>query len=263
MLRNKVGFEAEVFLKDSKGELVIPSEYGLPTDDYLLLAEIRAKPGNTKEDAYLNFMLEFEKFSIELKQKRKKLSIAWEHNSIATIPVEIHNKILRKMGNKEISSADNIYPDTDILSVTDSLIDTDIKSKTCGQIIKVRKSCGFHIHFSSNENDEITTFNYKPVEIGTNIGGINVAKTLYIKGNELKRSLNVSRITMPVIREFVTRLDNELFSKYNSVETKFRRKGFFEEKPHGFEYRSLPFTPEILNDLFDISKFSFKLFDLL
>lgn len=257
---NKVGFEAEVFLTN-KGKIVIPSEYGLPTDDYLLLGEVRAEPGRNAREAYLNFILEYERFKLRAMVKGLKIKLG--SYGVLEIPVKQHNDVLRTMGNKEISHAENIYPDIDILSFSDNIVDVDKKSKTYCQIIKVKKSCGFHIHFSSTDKKEIITYHYEPIKINAHVESIRLEKTLYEKGRKNELSSSVSRITMPVIREFVTKLDDKFYSKYCKVETRFRRKGFFEEKSHGFEYRSLPFTNSILKDLFEISKFSFSLFDLL
>ncbi len=63
MFENTIGLEAEFFLRNEKGELVLPKEHGLPHDDFLLLGEIRGLPGKNREEATSNFLKEFYRIS--------------------------------------------------------------------------------------------------------------------------------------------------------------------------------------------------------
>jgi len=53
-LVNKIGLECEVLIRNNKDELVIPSEYNLPTDDFIILGEIRSLPQTNVSDVDMN-----------------------------------------------------------------------------------------------------------------------------------------------------------------------------------------------------------------
>ena len=60
-VKNQVGLEAEFFLYDSGDNLVFPRKFGFSTDDFELLGEFRASPGNTREETLGNFFTEYYK----------------------------------------------------------------------------------------------------------------------------------------------------------------------------------------------------------
>jgi hypothetical protein len=59
-------------------------------------------------------------------------------------------------------------------------------------------------------------------------------------------------------------MDNNMLHKHNlGVNLKYRNKGFYEDKPYGFEYRSLPMYDEFtkLWQLMRLVDYSFKLLE--
>ena len=78
-----------------------------------------------------------------------------------------------------------------------------------------------------------------------------------------KTELYASRLNKPAIHYIVSEMDKAFFDRFapeKADRTKYRQPGFFELKPYGFEYRSLPATPETMAALPEITK---KAFDLL
>jgi len=65
-----------------------------------------------------------------------------------------------------------------------------------------------------------------------------------------------------VIKNFVQAFDEVFLDKYPmDVPLKFRNPGFFEIKNYGFEYRSLPFTKDVLSDIVEIAEFAWNLLE--
>ena len=91
--------------------------------------------------------------------------------------------------------------------------------------------------------------------------------TLYLyskKGYKKKKTLKAraSRLNIPAICHIVNRMDEMFFDRFAPAEaerTKYRQPGFYELKPYGFEYRSLPFTPEVKEAIPEITKAAFML----
>lgn len=253
MIKNKVGLEAEFFVRNKKDEIVYPSHYGFKTDDYIILGEFRAAPGSTREETIANFMLEYYKVIFRAQKGGVFIDIG---KGWTTLKPAFYAEILRKMGTKVVAQAKNIYG-VDILECSDSIIK---RGKITGQ----KASIGLHIHFSSADHAQETwTQNtYLPVEIPIGLGDAKTSLHLYRKaGQEAERKLRVSasRITRPVISSIVETFDTEVLPAYiPKVSLKYRQPGFYEEKTHGgFEYRSLPFTQEVFDRIHDIVDFAF------
>jgi hypothetical protein len=268
-IKNMIGLEAE-FLLRNKGnkELTFPGDHGFDTDEYIILGEFRGNPGGTVAEVISNFMLEYYKVMALAEKKDKVLDLT----GFAEIDNEFNSKIMRKMGTKQVNDSANIYG-TDILKLSDVLVKD-------GEVIGKKLSCGLHIHFSSQETitrnvpETVVEYYYTPVNIPVSIGeGANTVLKLFSREkNEIFKkdarvdvSATCSRITKPVIKYFVETFDKDILPKYVSEDKmpklKFRNPGFYELKSWGFEYRSLPFSTEILNDLFDITNFAFKLLE--
>src|SRR5690606_29233883 len=103
---NKIGLEAEFLIKNEQNELVYPQDHGFSCDDFCILGEFRAEPGDTREKTIANFYEEYYKIIYRAKEKKLKIDIlnGWE-----TIEPEIYANILRKMGAKSVAQCKNIY----------------------------------------------------------------------------------------------------------------------------------------------------------
>ena len=264
MIKNMVGLEAEFFvLKDN--ELVFPSDYGFSTDEFIILGEFRAEPGNNRSETIANFL----KAYYDTVEKATKNGVNISLIPSYTIDLEFWSKILKRLGMKEISQSKNIYG-TDILKMSDAVISE-------GKLVGHNLTIGLHIHFSSSEiNERKVLFspmdNYIPVYLPLSIGeNLNTTINLYQKTGTLPSKEEIissyaSRITKPVLEYMIKRLDNELLPIYSDgvKEFKFRQPGYYELKSHGgFEYRSLPMRAEILDSIFNIVDFSFDLLESL
>jgi hypothetical protein len=260
-INNGVGLEAEFILRGKGGQIIYPGKHGFEVDDFPILGEIRAEYGTSRQETLANFM----KAWYETVFKAKSLGFTIDLAGFAEITPKFYTEIIRVMGNKEIAETKNIYPDMDILELSDAVI-------IDGKIEKHHISTGLHIHFSSNVHNEIidktVSAEYSPVKIPISFGGVNqVAEmNLYQKGaertSENKLIAMVNRITKPVLYSFVEKLDKGLLTKYKKeVRLKYRNPGFFETKPWGFEYRSLPFDVAVLTDIADIVDYSFSLLE--
>jgi len=251
MITNKVGLEFEFLLRDKKGELVFPANHGFDCDDFIILGEARAEAGETVEETIGNFYKAY--YGVLRKAKLKGLTV--DLSGYTEITKEFNTKIMKKMGYKEISTCSNIYG-SEILEETDLLIED---RKIVGRLI----SCGLHIHFSSeiSKTQRVHNIqhkaNYTPV--------INLYKKM--KGHSYTKeytdvAVSVSRITNPVIKNFVQYFDEVYLDKYPmDVPLKFRNPGFFEIKSYGFEYRSLPFTEGVLSDIVEIAESAWSLLE--
>jgi hypothetical protein len=240
MTQNKVGMEFEFLVKIGKN-LVIPSDFGFDTDEYIILGEARVSPGMYVAECVGNFHNEWYKTLSQARSNKVRIDISkgWD-----IISPSMQARVLRQMGNKEINQSLNLYG-TDILELDDSVIEND-------KVIGKKISTGLHLHFSSLNVTTVTRTEYKQRNVGVD--------EYFVSGAHLEH-YSVSRITMPVIEHFVRRLDNELLPQFAiDTELKFRSPGFYELKDHGFEYRSLPFNKKVLNNLDKILEFAFSLF---
>jgi len=251
MITNKVGLEFEFLLRNKDGGLVFPADYGFECDDFIILGEARAKAGTTVEETIGNFYTAY--YGILRKAKRKGLTV--DLSGYTEITAKFNTEIMKKMSYKEISTCSNIYG-REILEETDLIIKD---KKIAGRLI----SCGLHIHFSSEVSKERRVVNVPKVKNYTPIVNLYRKK----KGHSYTKDytdvkVSVSRITNPVIKNFVTYFDEVWLDKYIlDVPLKFRNPGFFETKHYGFEYRSLPFTEEVLSDIVEIAEEAWNLLE--
>jgi len=238
---NKIGLECEVLIRNNKDELVIPNDYGLAHDDFPILGEVRSLPYETVQDTVFEFWKDYYAYNLHTKYNKLFLDIqdGWD-----VISPEYYSKILKKMGNKEISQAKNIYK-TDILKLTDAIVED-------GKIKGHKISCGLHIHFSSYINIQ-----YK-VDVPHYYSNGN---NLFVKGdtNSFMEEENLySLLTPNVIKSIIKGIDTDILSKYNINENlKYRYPGFYELKSYGFEYRSLPFNRLVFDNLVSIVEYCF------
>lgn len=256
---NQIGLEAEYFLlKDNK--LVFPKNYGLECDSFAILGEIRSKPGNTRAETIANFYKEYHE--VLYKAERQGLTVDISTGLKQISPIE-RAEYLRASGNKEIPNCKNIY-DIDIMNYSDACVED-------GKILHYTLSIGTHIHFSSKNVDskEIIqdTSEYQQVQLPLAINEIKANIELYkktsIKETKHKVSVEANVITNPVIKHIVKTLDEKVFYKFKpEIPLKYRNPGFYEIKPDGrFEYRSLPFNKNVLEEIPAIVDLSFTLLE--
>ena len=257
MFENKIGLEAEFFLLDSDNNVVLrPRYHGFDTDDLPVLVEIRAEPGKTPAEAAANLVRKW----LEAKEQAANKNLTIGMLGYDLLSPQQYASVLRDMGTKNIAQCNNIYG-TDILEYSDQVTEA-------GKIVGIYVSAGLHIHFSSNvvNSKRYTNSNYSQVDLPISVGGVPTEIQLWKKGTceEHNVSVSASRITNPVIETFVKALDTEMLEKYKlEPNLKYRLPGWYETKSYGFEYRSLPFTEKVMEDIFDIAKFAFGLFDIL
>lgn len=272
-IKIKVGLEAEFLLRNGKNEVIIPPA-SWDRDGFPLLGEIRAEPGEKIAETITNFMA-------------KKMEILGKISAKSSIQFVARERVplkLYKLANKQMNAADkegamaeirNIHG-TDISEFSDQII-----SKNRIQGIWV--SCGLHVHFSCEELVEykVEEEQYDPVilPIGINFSeaGLSDAERAGVdemmrpqimlyrrKGWKEKKTLKAraSRLNWPAIHYIVSQMDKKFFDRFAPPEkerTKYRQPGFYELKPYGFEYRSLPFTPEVEAALPEIAMYAFEL----
>ena len=273
MIKSMIGLEAEYLLRNSKGKLMIPPAHH-DRDDFPLLGEIRGYPGKTIADVLANFSRKKIKLLERLKSGQQIGFIAREKCPLALYKEA--NKIAADSGGKNIGDVRNIYG-TDITEFTDQIV-------KAGKIQGIWVSCGLHIHFSCEEVDELEVKRpvYEPVHlplgfttsVATRVADssaegfketFNQHLLLYRYvdcGEEKVLKARASRLNKPTIKHIIRELDDAFFGKFapeQDERTKYRQPGFYELKPYGFEYRSLPFTDEVEANLFDIVKKAFEI----
>jgi hypothetical protein len=283
----KVGLEAEYLLfNDEKKEHVIPPSHW-DRDGFPLLGEIRGKEGKSVAETITNFRAK----EIEIAEKLFK-NHSIQMVNVAKIPLNLYKKANREVNsadkNAQIDAIKNIYG-TDITEFSDQILG---KSKSGGLKIQgIRVSCGLHIHFSCGvaEEWEYEEEQYESVTLpmALSINGALIDKTddskyegeLALAGEVLRPTLYLfrqrgykktkeiklyaSRLNRPAIEYIVRQMDEAFFERFAPKpvdRTKYRQPGYFELKPYGFEYRSLPANPETMAALPEITR---KAFDLL
>lgn len=254
---NKVGLEAEFLLKDVQGNLVYPADNGFGHDDFCILGEFRALPGETREKTIANFYEEYYKVIYQAKAKKLTVDIV---NGWQNIEPKLYAEILRKMGSKSVAQCKNIY-NIDILSLSDA----NIKG---GKVINQCISAGLHVHFSSEEVNTkvVETFNYESVKLPINLNNAEACFDLYRKTHEKNKqeiTARASKITVPVVKYIVESLDKELLAKFTKdlPKLKYRHPGFYEMKNWGVEYRSLPFNKNVLENIDYVVDYSYSLLE--
>ena len=285
-IESKVGLEAEFLLINAKDEIIIPPS-SWDRDGFPLLGEIRGKEGETVAETVTNFKAT----EMEILDKLRK------GHTIRMSDLEMIKLALYKKANKEVNwdekqqqlgQVKNIY-DIDIESYSDQVVKSN-------KIQGIRISCGLHIHFSCGESieHEFQEEQYEQVILPIGMGdtGILMAQhndmdtdeelpftpaqllakellnpCLYLyrrKGwkKDKVTKLYASRLNKPAIHYIVKALDDEFFDRFAPAKadrTKYRQKGFFELKPYGFEYRSLPANAAVMEALPEITKRAFEL----
>jgi len=267
MLKNMVGVEAEFFMLNKKGEAIVPP-MSWDRDDFPLLGEIRGAPGEKQSEVYANYI----KREMEIKtlidfDKADMLMDSFMRIKLSTYREAM--KAMREWSGTKDSSLDkirNIYG-TDINDFSDQIIGKNHK------IQGINASCGLHIHFSSEEkvNEDVNEFEYDlinlPLTIAENqvVGGVPININLYKKGTwKTKKTITAraSQLNQPTTEWIVKQMDDEFFEKFAPPEaerTKYRKPGYYEVKPYGFEYRSLPANKASIDALPMIIAFAFKL----
>lgn len=247
MIEFKIGLEAETFLANSKGELVITPD-ALPHDDFPLLAEFRAEPGTDVGTVVGNFMKTWINTRKQIADFNSDLLI--RNSGYERVDIATWKKAMLAAGSKHVDTSLNVY-DMDTSEFSDAVI-------TKGRITHRYVSAGLHVHFSAREVCKWT----HPRMLTD--GGKKNKKLYYMQGTETLEvgSLNLLTPSM-LIKEIVRRMDVEVYPYYvdasMKLHCKYRQPGFYEPKPWGFEYRSLPFNTSVLSSLESIVKKSFDI----
>lgn len=271
-IKSMIGLEVEFLLFNSKGELIVPPAF-FDRDAYPVLGEIRGDPGENEQETIVNF---FKARTETMGRVRKTHTLKFLDRE--KVPLKIYRE-----ANRQINAADkgegmsdirNIYG-TDISEFTDQIV---AKNKIQGIWI----SCGLHVHFSCEEVNEveIRKDKYEMVSIPLNWSVVKNTKKdealgitelvhpsimLYRKSyEEVDKTLvaRASRLNTPTIRYIVSEMDKAFFDRFAPKEgerTKYRQPGFYELKPYGFEYRSLPANDVTMEALPEIVEFAFEL----
>lgn len=269
-----VGIEAEGLLFNSKDEVVVPPAYW-ERDGFPVLVEVQGDPGKNSAETYSNFMKK--KMEIENLPRSGNRIV---YTNIARVRLKTYKEAMKQVTEAKgdmIGRTKNIYG----INVED-FSDQVIKG---GKIQGVNASCGLHIHFSMSQVSEMIVEEPKfeavhiPVETiplsavkGETKGLEPVMKYLtkpsllmytYTGHKEKKRlRAEVSSLNRPTIEWMVKQMDEELYKKFappKDERTKYRQAGFYELKPHGFEYRSLPANEQTLAELPNIIAYAFEL----
>ncbi len=258
MLENSVGLEAEFFLLNEHDELVFPADNGFPCDDFIILGEIRGVAGKNREETVSNFLKEYYRISFLAGKKNLKISIidGWKN-----LEPKFYTTVIRKIEQKTVSKCENIY-DYDLLSYSDSIVEN-------GKLIGHKISIGLHIHFSSIDKTvrEFTEKRYDNVKLPLQVSSVDTCLDLFAYRGENKIQVvsQCNRITKPVIKHIVSMMDKEIYPQFKINEVlKYRLPGFFEVKESGrFEYRSLPFNEQVLQNIPKIVDYAYGLLETL
>jgi hypothetical protein len=261
----RVGLEAEYLTLDEQGEIVLTPGY-VERDDFPLMGEIRGKPGSSTSETVANF--------IQRKMEVEKALSPQHTMSIqpsANVKLAVYREAMRacqKPKNEMASEAANIYG-VDITDFSDQIIED-------GKIQGIKASCGLHLHFSCRavDREEVRephlTHVQLPIRVedATSEGHKSLIRPyvdLYKKdGYDVTKMLEAttSLLNRPTVEWMVRSLDERFFEKFAGPEeerTKYRQAGFYELKEHGFEYRSLPASQEVLDALPEIVEAAFEL----
>lgn len=223
MIKNMIGIEAEVFARSNEtGEFVILRD-DFPHDGVPILAEIRGDPAEVWYDA----VGKFEAARLALMDKAARADIL-----LTTVPyMDVTDRKMRKaIRNAIVKSGKprNLYGEPD-----------EVSSLTLGEhnrVLSQRFDAGLHIHFSSQS----------VLSYSTRVGGTDTTV-----------SHTESRMSMPIISAIVRDMD-KFYTDNVGVDagSTYRAPGWFELKPYGFEYRSLPFSESVYGILPHIVKYA-------
>ncbi len=228
---NKVGLEGEFILRDRFGKIRYPAKHGFSTDEFFLLGEFRALPGETREESVGNFMRSL----AEIKYRASAKNLVLDFSGVTEITPEMKADVLRKLSRKTISEAKNIYG-TDILKLSDDVVEN-------GVIKSSRISAGLHVHFSRHAVHEWLS-----------------------EKDGVKKSASQNLLTPSQRKAMITSMDKEILHSYDlGVPLKYRNPGFWEEKSWGFEYRSLPMVSAFttIDEVMSLVDFAFSLLEKL
>lgn len=206
-IKNTVGLEWE-FLVKRGNEFILPEKLGLAHDDFPLLGEARAQHGGTVSETVSNFIKTV--IDVRLVLNKEKCDMVLDYG---TVPLKQYITVLQSLSVKEVDNTPNIYG-TVLLEQPSDTFENDGKQYR-------RVSTGLHIHFG---REAISTH-----EI-TQPGGVT-----RIQEDRLPL------LTLSQCKRTIRRLDNTLFKMFpSSTALSYRQPGFYQLKPYGFEYRSLP-----------------------
>jgi hypothetical protein len=278
-VESKVGLEAEYLLYNAKGELIIPPR-GWDRDGFPLLGEVRGKPGKSVAETVSNFRTR-ELEILECLRKGHTIQMSDRERCPLKLYKEANAQTDWDEKNQSQGEVKNIYG-TDVADYSDQIVKGN-------KIQGIWVSCGLHVHFSCGVSEEWEyeepQYELVTLPVGFTVGGEFVKRadmgedadsarakalmepTLYLyaeKGYEKKKEikLHASRLTKPAIHYIVEEMDKAFFDKFAPAETsrtKYRQKGFFELKPYGFEYRSLPANAKTMAGLVEITSKAFEL----
>jgi hypothetical protein len=260
MIKSKVGLEAEFLLHNAKGDVIVPPS-NWDRDGFPLLGEIRGKEADNVPDVMANF--ERRRFEIlNILHKGHSISFA----EIFRVPLKIYREANRAMAGqkKELNKIQNIYG-TNIEDFSDQIIEK-------GKIQGINVSCGLHVHFSCEEKVEVEVKTPKLEEVilpfsmkSDNATLFSAAAYLYRKeGYDTRETLvaRASKLNYPTIRWIVEEMDKAFFDRFapkKDARTKYRQPGFYELKPYGFEYRSLPASDKTFASMNEVVAKAFAL----
>lgn len=273
MLERRVGVEAEFILLGKEHKAIVPPS-NWNRDGFPLLGEIRGKPGKSVADIVASFLKE--KLLSEAKVRKGHQIV---YSDIIRVPLATYKQAIKqvtKAKGEDMGKVKNIYG-INIDDFSDQII-----SK--GKIQGIHASCGLHIHFSCVKVDQTEIFEdeYEPVilplgmTMGNNTNMEDLADAIIrpeirlykLVKTEVKKTLKAtaSQLNRPAIEWIVKQMDEKFFDRFapdKDKRTKYRQAGFYELKPHGFEYRSLPANSRSLEDLPEIVGFALGLLDSL
>lgn len=274
MLKCKIGLEAEFLLLNAKDEVIIPPA-SWDRDGFPLLGEIRANPADNVPDVVANFIKK--KMEIETKLYKNHKLVMKDTKRIRLATYKEAMKQVTEVKGEQLGKVKNVYG-INIDDYSDQIIGENHK------IQGINASCGLHIHFSCNESvtKVVNDVEYEPVTLPIKLAeatGENIILQEMIKPEIYlyrRKALSVSHIekitasasvlTKPVIEYFVKEMDKAFFDRFapkKEDRTKYRQPGFYELKPYGFEYRSLPANEAVMEALPEIVSKAFSLFNLL
>lgn len=261
----KVGVEAEFLVMNSKDEIVMPPAHW-PRDGFPLLAEIQADPGTTTAETIGHF----EKAKLEAITKVQNLSDG-PHKAVWStaehVSLDLYRRALRatdwSIKQESMGKVKNIYG-VDIEDFSDQVV-------KAGKIVGAMVSCGLHLHFSCEEKVEVKYEDYTYKEVCLPLSVSKGKEALFDSSLLLYRryptkepkviTARAGKLNTPSIRFIVKGMDKAFFERFVPKErtTKFRQPGFYELKPWGFEYRSLPCNTETIAALPEIVSKAFEL----
>ena len=260
-----VGLEAEFFLGNEAGEVIVPPSH-MDRDDFPLQGEVRAKPGKSAPETLANFV--HQQMVVESGLPHGH---SMRFSSIETVKLATYQKALAECETpkgKALRDIRNVHG-TDISGFSDQIIRD-------GKIQGVRASCGLHIHFSCRAVDrfDVSEPEYTHVELplrmeeGAQEGHKALIRpyiSLYKRGDyKVRKTLeaSASALNRPTVEWMVRELDSRFFDKFapqKAERTKYRQPGFYELKPYGFEYRSLAANQDTIEALPEIVEAAFEL----